>query len=67
MEEINGSMENLPEFVFTVVSVRWEWSALWCLCVSGEVLGGAKSTGRPSWGSVLLHMVWSGHPTVLYS
>lgn len=67
MEEINGRMENLPEFVFPLLSVRWEWSALWCVCVSGAVLGGAKPTGGPSWGSVLVHLVCFGHSSDLTS
>ena len=43
MEEINGSMEDLPESVFLVLSVSGGAGVLWHLFVNGAVLGGAQT------------------------
>lgn len=43
MEEINGSMEDLPESVFLVLSVSGGAGVLWHLLVNGAVPGGAQS------------------------
>ena len=43
MEEINGSMEDLPESMFLVLSMSGGAEVLWHLFVNGAVPGGAQT------------------------